>query len=81
MAIQDGTKFDSPVDLVRYHTQKVDGLLTLLKKPCCRRQGQPPQGYRFISHEEMQKAMREAALLLGYQVSCCQCEHQLGKMM
>ncbi|KAL5486969.1 hypothetical protein EMCRGX_G019516 [Ephydatia muelleri] len=32
---------------------------------------QPPQGYRFISHEEMQMAMREAALLLGYQ------EHQV----
>ena len=48
--------------------RKVDGLLTTLKQPCCRRPGQPPQGYRFISHEEMQKAMRVAALQLGYQV-------------
>ena len=68
VAIQDGTKFNSPIELVQYHTKKVDGLLTTLKRPACRRPGQPPQGYRFISHEDMQKAMREAALLLGYQV-------------
>ena len=68
VAIQDGTKFNSPIELVQYHTKKVDGLLTTLKHPACRRPGQPPQGYRFISHEDMQIAMREAALLLGYKV-------------
>ena len=68
VAIQDGTKFDSPVDLVRYHGQKIDGLLTTLVHPCRRPPGQPPQGYRFITHDEMQQAMREGALLLGYQV-------------
>lgn len=68
MAIQDGAKFDSPIELIQYHTKTVDGLITTLKQPCCRLPGQPPQGYRFISHEEMQMAMREAALLLGYQV-------------
>ena len=68
VAIQDGAKFSSPIELVQYHTRKVDGLLTTLQSPCRRRPGQPPQGYRFISHEEMQKTMREAALLLGYQV-------------
>nr|BAA81723.2 protein tyrosine kinase [Ephydatia fluviatilis] len=71
VAIQDGAKFDSPIELIQYHTKKVDGLITTLKQPCCRLPGQPPQGYRFISHEEMQMAMREAALLLGYQ------EHQV----
>lgn len=73
MAIQDGAKFDSPIELIQYHTKKVDGLITTLKQPCCRLPGQPPQGYRFISHEEMQMAMREAALLLGYQVRCNDC--------
>ena len=68
VAIQDGTKFESPIELVQYHSRKVDGLLTTLLHPCCRRPGQPPQGYRFITHEEMQQAMREGALLLGYQV-------------
>ena len=68
MAIQDGAKFPSPIELVQYHTRKVDGLLTTLQVPCARRAGQPPQGYRFITHEDMQAAMREAALLLGYQV-------------
>ena len=71
VAIQDGTKFPSPIELVQYHTRKVDGLLTTLQVPCARRTGQPPQGYRFISHEDMQAAMREAALLLGYQVCVC----------
>lgn len=70
MAIQDGVKFPSPIEIVQYHTRKVDGLLTTLQLPCPRGAGQPPQGYRFISHEEMQGAMREAALLLGYQVRC-----------
>ncbi len=68
VAIQDGTKFSTPVELIQYHTKKVDGLLTTLKRPCYRAPGQPPQGYRFITLEEMQIAMREAALQLGYQV-------------
>ncbi|CAI8045899.1 Tyrosine-protein kinase ZAP-70 [Geodia barretti] len=72
VAIQDGAKFPGPIELVQYHTRKVDGLLTTLQVPCARRAGQPPQGYRFISHEDMQAAMREAALLLGYQ------EHQVN---
>ena len=68
VAIQDGSKFDSPVELVQYHMRHVDGLLTTLKVPCRRSQGTPPQGYRFITHDEMQTAMRQAALQLGYQV-------------
>ena len=68
MAIQDGVKFSNPVELVQYHTQCVDGLLTTLKIPCCRIPGHPPQGYRFIGHDEMQAAMRQAALQLGYKV-------------
>ena len=68
VAIQDGAKFASPLELIQYYTRKVDGLLTTLTTPYCRRPGQPPAGYRFITHEEMQEAMREAALLLGYQV-------------
>ena len=68
VAIQDGTKFSTVVELIQYHNRKVDGLLTTLKRPCFRAPGQPPQGYRFITLEEMQRAMREAALQLGYQV-------------
>lgn len=68
VAIQDGAKFESPAKLVQYHMRHVDGLLTTLKVPCRRSQGTPPQGYRFITHEEMQTAMRQAALQLGYQV-------------
>ena len=71
LSIQDGTKFESPMELVQHHSRKVDGLFTTLKQPCARRHGQPPQGYRFISHDEMKQAMREGALLLGYQVWCC----------
>ncbi len=68
VAIQDGTKFESPVELVRHHIKYVDGLLTMLKYPCSRNPSQPAQGYRFITNEEMQKTMKEVALLLGYQV-------------
>ena len=70
--MNDGTKFDNPVELVQYHTHHVDGLLTTLQVPCCRSHGQPPQGYRFITHDEMQAAMREAALQLGYKVRAWQ---------
>lgn len=77
MAIQDGAKFASPLELIQYYTKKVDGLLTTLTSPCVRRPGQPPAGYRFITHEEMQLAMREAALLLGYQVYIhCTCRYR-----
>ena len=79
VAIQDGTKFDSPVELVRYHGQKVDGLLTTLVHPCRRAPGQAPKGYRFITHEEMQQAMREGALLLGYQVREYEGEREGGR--
>lgn len=88
VAIQDGTKFSSTVELIQYHTRKVDGLLTTLTTPCCRRPGQSPRGYRFVSHEEMQTAMREAALQLGYQVGEAQSlsysilmelQHTIGK--
>lgn len=70
LAIQDGTKFENPVELVQYHSHKIDGLFTTLRHPCRRMQGHPPKGYRFISHAEMQQAMRDGALLLGYQVRC-----------
>ena len=69
VSIQDGAKFNGPIELVQYYSSHVDGLLTMLRQPCSRRHGEPPRGYRFISQEEMHKAMREAALLLGYQVS------------
>lgn len=71
VGVNDGTKFDNPTELVQYHTRHVDGLLTTLKVPCRRSPGQPPQGYRFITHDEMQAAMREAALQLGYKVGVC----------
>lgn len=68
VSIQDGTKFNSPIELIQYYCRHVDGLLTTLKHPCSRKYGEPPRGYRFITQEEMNKAMTEAALLLGYQV-------------
>ena len=40
----------------------------MLLKPCNRRPGVHPTGYRFISHDEMQKAMKDAAIQLGYEV-------------
>ena len=51
-----------------YHQQKADGLFVRLSKPICRRPGVQPRGYRFISHAEMQKAMKDAAMQLGYEV-------------
>jgi len=68
VAIQDGAKFDSLSELIQYHTRHIGGLLTTLKVVCRRNPNQAPQGYRFISHDELQKTMREVALLLGYKV-------------
>ena len=44
-----------------------------LTKPICRRPGVQPRGYRFISHADMQKAMKDAAIQLGYEVRACVC--------
>lgn len=78
MAIEDGRKFDGPVELVKYHQQKADGLFVRLTKPIFRRPGVQPRGYRFISHADMQKAMKDAARQLGYEVSACVCAYVCG---
>ena len=69
LAIEDGNRFPGPVELVQYHTTKLDGLLTTLRSPCSRAYGVEPRGFRFVSAKEMKEATRQAALLLGYQVS------------
>ena len=69
LAIEDGKRFPGPVELVQYHTTKLDGLLTTLRSPCSRAYGVEPRGFRFVSAKEMKEATRQAALLLGYQVS------------
>ena len=69
LAIEDGNRFPGPVELVQYHTTKLDGLLTTLRTPCSRSYGVEPRGFRFVSAKEMKEATRQAALLLGYQVS------------
>ena len=69
LAIEDGKRFPGPVELVQYHTTKLDGLLTTLRTPCGRAFGVEPRGFRFVSAKEMKEATRQAALLLGYQVS------------
>ena len=73
VAIEDGRRFDGPVELVSYHQQKADGLFVRLTKPICRRPGVQPRGYRFISHADMQKAMKDAAIQLGYEVRARVC--------
>ena len=69
LAIEDGNRFPGPVELVQYHTTKLDGLLTTLRTPCSRGYGVEPRGFRFVSAKEMKEATRQAAQLLGYQVS------------
>ena len=69
LAIEDGKRFPGPVELLQYHTTKLDGLLTTLRTPCSRAYGVEPRGFRFVSAKEMKEATKEAALLLGYQVS------------
>ena len=69
LAIEDGKRFPGPVELVQYHKTKLDGLLTTLRTPCVRALGVEPRGFRFVSAKEMKEATRQAALLLGYQVS------------
>ena len=68
LAIEDGKKFHGPVELVRYHTTKLDGLLATLRTPCSRAPGVEPRGFRFVPAKEMKEATRQAARLLGYQV-------------
>ena len=72
LAIEDGKKFHGPVELVRYHKTKLDGLLATLKTPCSRAPGVEPRGFRFVTAKEMKEATRQAARLLGYQVHLIQ---------
>ena len=77
LAIEDGKRFPGPVELVQYHTTKLDGLLTTLRSPCSRAYGVEPRGFRFVSAKEMKEATRQAALLLGYQVSNTVCNFEI----
>ena len=69
VAIEDGQRFEGPVELVAHHFQSQDGLLTRLKKALHRSPGVPPRGYRGVSHEEMQAARMNAVANLGFPVS------------
>ena len=77
LAIEDGQRFPGPVELVEYHSTKLDGLLATLRAPCSRAPGVEPRGFRFVSAKEMKEATREAALLLGYQASLTECQKEL----
>lgn len=72
VAIEEGQRFEGPVELVAHHFSAQDGLLTKLRKPLCRERGKPPMGYRGVSHEEMEAARRQAVASLasmGFRVS------------
>ena len=53
----DSRQLDGTVAISKFNMRYVNGILTT-----------PPQGYRFVTHDEMQTAMRQAALQLGFQV-------------
>ena len=69
VAIKDGNRFAGPVELVRHHEKKLDGLLCLLERPCCLSEGQKPRAYVDLSHEEMEDEIALVAQNQGLSVS------------
>ena len=72
LSIEDGQRFDSPVDLVQHHMYYQDGLLCKLMTQCNRRAGVKIRGYKDVSYDEMQEALRGVVRsVLNVDVSCC----------
>ena len=69
VAIKDGNKFIGPVELMKHHESKLDGLLCLLERPCCLPEGQEPRAYGDLSHEEMGNEIALVAQNQGLSVS------------
>ena len=72
VAIEEGQRFEGPVELVAHHFTAQDGLLTKLRRPLLRERNVEPMGYKGVTHAEMEAARRQAVASLasmGFRVS------------
>lgn len=69
VAIEDGPRFPGPVELVRYHSVQLDGLLCKLITPCCRKPGVLPRSYSGTNQKHIKDAAEKALESMGIVVS------------
>ena len=69
VAIEDGPKFDGPVELIQYHHHNLDGLLAKLAVPCNRLPNVPPKKYSGANQSHIQDAACAALATMGLVVS------------
>eukprot|EP00117_Sycon_ciliatum_P044633 scpid53272/ scgid5489/ Tyrosine-protein kinase SYK len=65
VAIEEGQRFEGPVELVAHHFTAQDGLLTKLRRPLLRERNVEPMGYKGVTHAEMEAARRQAVASLA----------------
>lgn len=65
VAIEDGTKFLGPVELVHHHQHALDGLLAKLTEPCNRLPGVPPRTFSGANQEHIKDAAIAAMSSMG----------------
>ena len=51
--IQDGKKFPGPIELIRHHTNNLDGLLTKPVRPCVREKGTSPMAWPGVTYLDL----------------------------
>lgn len=68
VAIEDGPRFPGPVELVRYHSLQLDGLLCKLITPCCRKPGVLPRSYAGTNQKHIKDAAEKALESMGIMV-------------
>ena len=59
--IPDGRKFPGPVELIRHHSQYLDGFLTKPKIPCARPNGTVPMAWPGVTMLELEQILLEEA--------------------
>ncbi|KAK2171466.1 hypothetical protein NP493_1062g00054 [Ridgeia piscesae] len=72
--IQDGKKFPGPIELIRHHTNNLDGLLTKPVRPCVREKGTSPMawpGVTYLDLDQMIIAKAKEKNLKGTQLETC----------
>jgi len=67
--IENGKRFNSPVELIEYHRTHRDGLLTYPTIPCTRAPGESYIVFRGVSSVDLENILLEKAHELGMKVN------------
>lgn len=66
--IQDGKRFSGPIELIRHHTNNLDGLLTKPIRPCSREKGTSPMAWPGVTYLDLDQMILDRTQTLKLKV-------------